>query len=269
MHSELRHCSRCRRGFTLVELLTVVGIIALLIGMLLPSLNRAKYLTRLAVCGSNVNGLTKAMIVYTTENEGYIPLLFEGGSAWVKQFNYCIGHAGRPEPDMGAPWGSIYVGEQASHKMMFCPAARERPLATFNTKLFQWEQYTDSNIPAYWFGDPNVSNDYYMNVGYAVRPITSRRRAYGSGLNLMPRTTRLTGGTAIITDIVSTPYYASGHHFPVITVGYLDGSVVRYDGNSFSAAWHALPEITYDAAQVMLTDDGTGGIYAEMDRHTN
>ncbi len=62
-----------RAGFTLVELLVVIGIIAVLIGMLLPALNRAREQARRAVCLNNVRQLTTAALLYVNENGGYLP----------------------------------------------------------------------------------------------------------------------------------------------------------------------------------------------------
>jgi len=56
-----------RKGFTLIELLVVVAIIALLVSMLLPSLNRARELAKRAMCGANLNGIGKALVNYVTE----------------------------------------------------------------------------------------------------------------------------------------------------------------------------------------------------------
>lgn len=63
------------KGFTLVELLVVVAIIALLISILLPSLSRARELSRRTVCAANVRGIGQGCKIYANENEESWPLV--------------------------------------------------------------------------------------------------------------------------------------------------------------------------------------------------
>jgi prepilin-type N-terminal cleavage/methylation domain-containing protein len=63
-----------RKGFTLIELLVVVAIIALLISILLPSLARAREITKRAVCASNQRGIGQGMKVYSNDNQDWYPI---------------------------------------------------------------------------------------------------------------------------------------------------------------------------------------------------
>src|SRR5581483_2641370 len=65
--------SRKRHAFTLVELLVVIGIIALLIAMLLPALNKAREGARSVQCLSNMKQLATATIMFANDHHGYMP----------------------------------------------------------------------------------------------------------------------------------------------------------------------------------------------------
>ena len=64
---------RSNRGFTLVELLVVIGIIALLISILLPALSRARKQANMVKCMAQTKQIMMAVIFYNNEYKGWLP----------------------------------------------------------------------------------------------------------------------------------------------------------------------------------------------------
>jgi prepilin-type N-terminal cleavage/methylation domain-containing protein/prepilin-type processing-associated H-X9-DG protein len=76
-----------RRAFTLVELLVVIGIIAILISILLPVLGQARERARRVACLSNMRQLAVAWTMYSNANKGLIPSADTNGAGWAANGN--------------------------------------------------------------------------------------------------------------------------------------------------------------------------------------
>jgi prepilin-type N-terminal cleavage/methylation domain-containing protein/prepilin-type processing-associated H-X9-DG protein len=83
----MRHSRRRRRAFTLVEVLVVIGIVALLVGALLPALARARRSAQSAQCLSNMRQMQAAQLAYALDNKG-----------WLIQAGFAHGAASGNEP---------------------------------------------------------------------------------------------------------------------------------------------------------------------------
>ena len=109
---QIKH--RSFRGFTLIELLVVIAIIALLIGILLPSLSGARESARRVVCQSNMRQVMLAVNSYSFDNNDHHN---EYRPNWIERFKLKSGNSS-PDPSQGiyvlrpgdavAYWGNRY-----------------------------------------------------------------------------------------------------------------------------------------------------------------
>ncbi len=122
-----------RRAFTLIELLVVIAIIALLIGILLPSLSAARDAGRTIVCASNARSLAQAQVLYATENKDYIAGYMSSGKAGViggaaPTMSPLLRNPTPTTPTSSYDWISPVIGEQ----MGFSPDRPKRTQHIFN-----------------------------------------------------------------------------------------------------------------------------------------
>ena len=112
-------CPAGAHGFTLIEVLVVMGIIALLLAILLPSLGAARAQARLVVCGSNIRQLAVANTLYSDENEGrYCP----GAADFLQNLHRWHGTRGSRGEPFDSSRGPLvpYLGPDA--QIRACPS---------------------------------------------------------------------------------------------------------------------------------------------------
>jgi prepilin-type N-terminal cleavage/methylation domain-containing protein len=119
--------TRFHRGaFTLIELLVVVSIILLLIGIMVPSLSRARTSARGVVCLSNLHSIGQAIRGYLGENHDYYPPMSLFPTAELAL------HPQNPRPAM-AEILAPYIGNQS--QVFKCPADRIENTESLNSFL--------------------------------------------------------------------------------------------------------------------------------------
>jgi type II secretory pathway pseudopilin PulG len=143
-----------RWGFTLTELMVVVGLIALLISLLMPAITKARAAAQASVCLSNLRQMGTAWQMYLTDNKSRLP-----DYLWAS-----------PPATTDTAWRTSWLGILDSYKVrgdtLVCPSASE-PIPFNYNKGF-------GNVAYAWSGK-------YANIGTVIHlnPTTWRDGSYG------------------------------------------------------------------------------------------
>ena len=147
MRSSLRGSRR--RGFTLVELLVVIGIIALLISILMPALNRAREQARRVQCANNLKQLLNAIHMYASESKNH-----------AMPYGNPYAH---PHPGWLCEWGKLSsprVQEDVQHGVLF---------KYLNNNFDIW--HCPNDIPPYQASGVPNTNSIFPLTSYTINVI--------------------------------------------------------------------------------------------------
>jgi prepilin-type N-terminal cleavage/methylation domain-containing protein/prepilin-type processing-associated H-X9-DG protein len=140
-------------GFTLVELLVVIGIIAVLIAILLPALNKARKSSRTVACLANVRQLIMGQLQYMNDNKNHFSPYYDQG-------------AGPPPAQFQIEWMSQVAKPDQLNKVRLCPEATDFNPAYASS--FPTPGTTGGNMPgaaSYTWGPGGRAMQYWDDHG--------------------------------------------------------------------------------------------------------
>jgi prepilin-type N-terminal cleavage/methylation domain-containing protein len=237
-----------RRGFSLTEMLVVIGIIVVLVALVIPAVMRARRQGRLTTCMGNMRQIGAMYLLYAERNDDYIPL----GTSRFKDPN----HPGvtyytpmRPPPH-NTPWpwpgyhtqNNQYLWVEGAPSAAMGPLLLAKLITPDNAKIlycpseeilfFRWEYNRDRYTQAM------EGKDVSIIVGYAVRPI-KRLWTHDHEKNtveyppLMPKLMRNDRLCIVAEHPQFQPYNHGSEKEPLLNALYGDGSVRTVFGKQF------------------------------------
>ncbi|MHC4907409.1 MAG: type II secretion system protein [Planctomycetota bacterium] len=136
------------RAFTLIELLVVISIIALLLSVIVPSLNRAKDAAKKVICRSNLKNISYAAFLWSDDNDGWMPpALWDRGTQ-------------NEDGQIQDPLLQEYLDTGAGDNVMHCPALKSRLAG----KTYGQLGIPDAELAVMGLGPHNFINSYGYNA---------------------------------------------------------------------------------------------------------
>ena len=186
-------------GFTLVELLVVIGIIALLISILLPALGRAREAANAVKCSSNLHAIGQGVAIYIADYKGTIP-----ASNWYYGLQIANGTQTPANPTSGYVHWSALIFSGGKHLGNVPDVATVDPvyLSSSGWGMFQCPSLDNGGLPPANTFNGNNDAGFANEAGSGVVDLQAPRCAYMLNEELTARSRLVAGFSGAV-----TPYH--------------------------------------------------------------
>jgi len=178
---------RVRFGFTLIELLVVIAIIAVLIGLLVPAVQKVRQAANKISCGNNLHQIAIAAANYESAN-GYLPpgaAYGNGSGSFLGTLPYLLPYV-EQDPvfkqfpsqyfditwNGGASWGNsaIFAASQTNVKTFMCPSDNPFSPTSYGTFVAYLTLYGSYTLQGWYWGNPAppFGKSNYIACGGAI-----------------------------------------------------------------------------------------------------
>jgi prepilin-type N-terminal cleavage/methylation domain-containing protein/prepilin-type processing-associated H-X9-DG protein len=156
-------------GFTLVELLVVIGVLGVLIALVLPSLSGARRDANQIACAANLRSIGQALAIYEVQNDGLIPASYSYNGQTIingQQQYTSMGYV---------HWSSFLYGNGMAPAGAFsCPELEGGGLPPTNTTV-------DNRLPGQLSETPGAVDQQATRVAYTLNEAVSPRNKFALG----------------------------------------------------------------------------------------
>jgi prepilin-type N-terminal cleavage/methylation domain-containing protein len=170
--------NRSRKGFTLVELLVVTGIIAILLGILLPTIGRARAAADKVKCASQLRQIGQFAAMYAGTYNNFLPI------GYIRYESYAPGNSvlwfmQKAPFNTNGPVGLGYLfssniikpGQEFSRQVWYCPSVPDNWALSYNHPRNRWVDIPISNQQAMAWPSSQIA----LKMGYSSRPLLTSK----------------------------------------------------------------------------------------------